>query len=361
MLLFQSIWIWGSLDLDGCKWSPLASSPGWSQTFTCFLWKVNVPCSIWGVMFPAPSGSLSVAFTVWSSAVPAFTLERHWLDEPLPKHWSTSISYKGWFILKPSWSWEVSRTQFHSAFLRAGFAPEWFLQCWCLRTLCFLFSPPGSSQPLNPPLPFRSCNYYFFFHDALLNAFYLDQKELHSPVLRWCNPVKASTKHFIFGHDFQRMNLTNVSDALTLFLTITKRLYLKKSWPFYLFHSLLFVWCLYSFPITQKAQRMSINLGALVHESRRMKPTFPWLHLAVGFADPWTSFASSPSGWHLWEWMEPLSRFAMKLGLEIHVPLRTNNLSFYDIIRSWNKLRSPHSETWHSPQLPTRFGWICAS
>lgn len=118
---------------------------------------------------------------------------------------STSISYKCCFFGKLKLSERLAKHKFTLPFPRARLAPEWLLQCWCLEMLCFLFSPLGCSQPLNPPLPLRTCNYYFF-HDALLSACPVDQKELHSLVLGGCKAIKASvfaTKHFTFGHDLQ--------------------------------------------------------------------------------------------------------------------------------------------------------------
>lgn len=87
---------------------------------------------------------------------------------------STSIPYKCCFFLKAG-AERLAKRKFTLPFPRAGLAPEWLLQCWCLEMLCFLFSPLGCSQPLNPPLPLRTCNYYFF-HDALLSACPVDQK-----------------------------------------------------------------------------------------------------------------------------------------------------------------------------------------
>lgn len=164
-----------------------------------YLFPLEGECSLIHLGSEWSSGSMFVTFTVWFLAVPAFTLDRYWR-----RSWWAHLFLTNAVFLKAG-AERLAKCKFSLPFPRAGLAPEWLLQCWCLETLCFLFSPLGCSQPLNPPLPLRTGNYYFF-HDALLSVCPVDQKELHSPILGGCNGIKVSvfaTKHFTFGHDLQ--------------------------------------------------------------------------------------------------------------------------------------------------------------
>lgn len=78
--------------------------------------------------------------------------------------------------------------------------------------LCFLFSPMGFSQALDPPHPPRSCNYYFSWWKV--SHFY--QKEPMVSVPGGCIHVKASvfgTKYFPFVHDFHVSVTSNLFPA----------------------------------------------------------------------------------------------------------------------------------------------------
>lgn len=100
--------------------------------------------------------------------------------------------------------------------------------------LCVLFSPMGFSQPLDPPQPPGSCNYYFSWWKVC--HFY--QKEPKVLVPGGCTHVKASvfgSKYFPFVHDFQRKIFANVSVTLTLFFPYQQRSASERNVPFYRF------------------------------------------------------------------------------------------------------------------------------
>lgn len=91
----------------------------------------------------------------------------------------------------------------------------------------------GFSQPLDPPHPPRSCNYYFSWWKV--SHFY--QKETMVLVPGGCTHVKSSvfgTKYFPFVHYFQRKIFANVSVTLPLF-SYQQRSSFEKNVPLYCF------------------------------------------------------------------------------------------------------------------------------
>lgn len=185
-----------------------------------------------------------------------------------------------------------------------------------------------ASEPCPPPP-----NYYFSWWKV--SHFY--QKEPKVSVSGGCTHVKASvfgTKYFPFVPDFQWKIFANVSVTLTLF-SYQQRSASEKNVPFYRFFFLF-----YSFDVCILLPKNNGLTFTFIH-------LFMTLHFhGCTFADPTTSFAPSPSGWHLWEWMESLSGWKVPPQGEIscirYIPYPKKNY----VPHSW------HSTNWQVQWLP---------